>query len=85
LNIAAEWCAYARLAGSEILGRSDMPECDCHTAVFATGNNIGSVLNSRTFEALDERPELRIPSCQGFGDLSQELLAPRGSIALVLV
>jgi hypothetical protein len=48
-----------------ILGRSEMPECECHTTVFATGNNIGFcgdmvrrglVCN---LEALDERPELR--------------------------
>jgi hypothetical protein len=48
-----------------ILGRSEMPSCECHTAVFATGNNItfkgdmvrrGLVCN---LEALDERPELR--------------------------
>jgi len=48
-----------------ILGRSEMPPCECHTAVFATGNNIvfkgdmvrrGLVCN---LEALDERPELR--------------------------
>src|SRR6516225_5119946 len=48
-----------------ILGRSEMPLCECHTAVFATGNNIvfkgdmvrrGLVCN---LEALDERPELR--------------------------
>jgi hypothetical protein len=48
-----------------ILGRSEMPECECHTAVFATGNNVtfkgdmvrrGFVCN---LEALDERPELR--------------------------
>ena len=48
-----------------ILGRSEMPDCECHTAVFATGNNIafkgdmvrrGLVCN---LEALDERPELR--------------------------
>jgi hypothetical protein len=48
-----------------ILGRSDMPACDCHTAVFATGNNIGfkGDMVRRgfvcTLEALDERPELR--------------------------
>jgi putative DNA primase/helicase len=42
-----------------------MPECDCHTAVFATGNNIGfkGDMVRRglvcTFEAADERPELR--------------------------
>jgi hypothetical protein len=48
-----------------ILGRSEMPLCECHTAVFATGNNItfrgdmvrrGLVVD---LEALDERPELR--------------------------
>src|SRR5262249_13953069 len=48
-----------------ILGRSAMPDCECHTALFATGNNItfkkdmlrrGLVC---TLEALDERPELR--------------------------
>jgi hypothetical protein len=48
-----------------ILGRSETPDCESHTAVFATGNNItfygdmdrrGVVCN---FEALDERPELR--------------------------
>jgi hypothetical protein len=48
-----------------ILGRSEMPPCECHTVVFATGNNIvfkgdmvrrGLVCN---LEALDERPELR--------------------------
>jgi hypothetical protein len=48
-----------------ILGRSEMPECECHTAIFATGNNIalrgdmvrrGLVCN---LEALNERPELR--------------------------
>jgi Bifunctional DNA primase/polymerase, N-terminal len=48
-----------------ILGRSEIPECECHTTVFATGNNItfqgdmvrrGIVCN---LEARDERPELR--------------------------
>jgi hypothetical protein len=48
-----------------VLGRSEMPDCECHTALFATGNNItfkkdmlrrGLVC---TLEALDERPELR--------------------------
>jgi putative DNA primase/helicase len=51
--------------GIRILGRSEMPECECHIAVFATGNNItfkrdmvrrGLVCN---LEALTERPELR--------------------------
>jgi hypothetical protein len=48
-----------------ILGRSEMPPCECHSTVFATGNNVtfrgdmvrrGLVCN---LEALDERPELR--------------------------
>jgi hypothetical protein len=48
-----------------ILGRSEMPECECRTCVFSTGNNIsfrgdmvrrGLICN---LEALDERPELR--------------------------
>jgi hypothetical protein len=48
-----------------ILGYSDTPDCDVHTAIYATGNNIGLkgdmvrrglVCN---LEALDERPELR--------------------------
>ena len=48
-----------------ILGRSETPDCESHTAVFATGNNItfrddmdrrGVMCN---LEALDERPELR--------------------------
>jgi putative DNA primase/helicase len=48
-----------------ILGHSETPDCEVHTAVFATGNNIafkgdmvrrGLVCN---LETLDERPELR--------------------------
>ncbi len=48
-----------------ILGRSEMPKCECRTAVFATGNNVafkgdmvrrGLVCN---LETLMERPELR--------------------------
>jgi hypothetical protein len=48
-----------------ILGYSETPDCEVHTAVFATGNNItfkgdmvrrGLVCN---LETLDERPELR--------------------------
>jgi hypothetical protein len=48
-----------------ILGRSETPDCEIHTTVYATGNNIsfrgdmvrrGLVCN---LEALDERPELR--------------------------
>jgi putative DNA primase/helicase len=48
-----------------ILGRSQMPECECHTAVFATGNNVslkGDMVRrglTCTLDALDERPELR--------------------------
>ncbi|HEY2229772.1 MAG TPA: DNA-primase RepB domain-containing protein [Xanthobacteraceae bacterium] len=48
-----------------VLGYSEMPDCECHTAVFATGNNVGfrSDMVRRgllcTLEALDERPELR--------------------------
>jgi hypothetical protein len=48
-----------------ILGRSEMPDCDCHTAVFATGNNItltGDMVRRGLvceLEALEERPELR--------------------------
>ena len=48
-----------------ILGRSEMPECECHTALFATGNNItfrGDMVRRGlkcNLEALDERPELR--------------------------
>jgi hypothetical protein len=49
-----------------VLGRSEMPSCECRATVFATGNNItfrgdmvrrGLVCN---LEALDERPELRV-------------------------
>ena len=49
-----------------ILGRSEVPDCECRTAMFATGNNItfkddmvrrGLVCN---LEARDERPELRV-------------------------
>jgi bifunctional DNA primase/polymerase-like protein len=48
-----------------ILGRSETPDCEIHTAVYATGNNVtfkgdmvrrGLVCN---LETLDERPELR--------------------------
>jgi putative DNA primase/helicase len=48
-----------------ILGRSEMLDCECHTALFAIGNNItfkgGMVRRGLVckFEALDERPELR--------------------------
>jgi hypothetical protein len=48
-----------------VLGRSEMPECECHTTVFATGNNIllkGDLVRRGLvcdLDALDERPELR--------------------------
>jgi hypothetical protein len=48
-----------------ILGQSAMPDCECRTAVFATGNNIGfkGDMVRRglvcSLEALSERPELR--------------------------
>jgi hypothetical protein len=57
-----------------ILGRSEMPECECRTTIFATGNNVGFegdmvrrglVCN---LDTLSERPELRQfqhdPLCQ---------------------
>jgi hypothetical protein len=52
-----------------ILGRSEMPSCECHTALFATGNNItfkGDMVRRGLvcrLEALDERPELRSFRC----------------------
>jgi RepB DNA-primase from phage plasmid len=52
-----------------ILGRSEMPDCECHTALFATGNNIafkGDMVRRGLvckLEALDERPELRSFKC----------------------
>jgi putative DNA primase/helicase len=48
-----------------ILGRSEMPECECHTTMFATGNNVsfaGDMVRRGLLidlEALDEQPELR--------------------------
>ena len=48
-----------------VLGQSAMPSCECHTMVFATGNNIGfrgdMVRRGLVcdLEALSERPELR--------------------------
>ena len=48
-----------------ILGRSEMPECECHTTVFATGNNVsfkGDMVRRGlqcNLDALTERPELR--------------------------
>jgi hypothetical protein len=49
-----------------ILGRSEMPECECHTTVLATGNNIslkGDMVRrglTCNLDALTERPELRM-------------------------
>ena len=49
-----------------ILGRSEMPDCECHTTVFATGNNVtfaGDMVRRGLvcdLEALEERPELRL-------------------------
>ena len=48
-----------------ILGRSEMPECECQTTVFATGNNIslkGDMVRrglTCNLDTLSERPELR--------------------------
>jgi hypothetical protein len=52
-----------------ILGRSEMPPCESHTAVFATGNNVGFKADMVrrglicNLEALEERPELREFEC----------------------
>jgi hypothetical protein len=52
-----------------ILGRSEMPDCECHTSLFASGNNItfkGDMVRRGLvckLEALDERPELRSFKC----------------------
>jgi hypothetical protein len=63
-----------------ILGRSEMPECECHTTILATGNNItlkgdmvrrGLVCN---LDTLDEQPELR----QFRRDPLQAVLSDRG-------
>jgi RepB DNA-primase from phage plasmid len=49
-----------------ILGRSEMPPCECRATVFATGNNItfrGDMVRRGLvcdLEAHDERPELRV-------------------------
>jgi hypothetical protein len=63
-----------------ILGRSEMPECECHTTILATGNNItlkgdmvrrGLVCN---LDTLEEQPELR----QFRRDPLQAVLSDRG-------
>jgi Bifunctional DNA primase/polymerase, N-terminal len=52
-----------------ILGRSETPECEVHTAMFATGNNVGFTGDMIrrgllcNLESLDERPELREFKC----------------------
>jgi hypothetical protein len=57
-----------------ILGRSEMPDCECHTAVFATGNNVsfkGDMVRRGLMcelEALDERPELREFKCDALNE-----------------
>jgi hypothetical protein len=49
-----------------VLGQSQMPRCECRTAVFATGNNIGIAADMArrgaicNLDALSERPELRV-------------------------
>jgi putative DNA primase/helicase len=64
-----------------ILGRSEMPSCECHTALFATGNNItfkGDMVRRGLvckLEALEERPELRSFKC----DALEIAAANRGS------
>jgi hypothetical protein len=46
-----------------VLGRSEMPDCECHTTMFATGNNVGFAGDMVRrglmceLEALEERPE----------------------------
>jgi hypothetical protein len=48
-----------------ILGRSETPDCEVHTAMYATGNNVTFMSDMVrrglvcSLEALDERPELR--------------------------
>ena len=48
-----------------VLGTNEMPDCECHTAIFATGNNVnfkGDMVRrglTCNLEALDERPEER--------------------------
>ena len=64
-----------------VLGRSEMPECECHTTVFATGNNVlfkGDMVRrglTCNLDALDERPELR----EFRRDPLRQVLADRGA------
>ena len=57
--------AERSLVKIRVLGRSEMPECECHTTVFATGNNVllkGDMVRrglTCNLDVLDERPELR--------------------------
>jgi putative DNA primase/helicase len=70
-----------------ILGRSEMPSCECHTALFATGNNItfkGDMVRRGLvckLEALEERPELRSFKC----DALEIAAANRGSYVATAV
>ena len=64
-----------------VLGRSEMPECECHTTVFATGNNVlfkGDMVRrglTCNLDVLDERPELR----EFRHDPLRRVLADRGT------
>jgi hypothetical protein len=64
-----------------ILGRSEMPPCESHTAVLATGNNVGFKADMVrrglvcNLEALEERPELREFEC----DALDVVAADRGA------
>jgi hypothetical protein len=64
-----------------ILGRSEMPECECHTTVLATGNNIslkGDMVRrglTCNLDALTERPELRLFQY----DPLRQVMSDRGS------
>jgi hypothetical protein len=73
-----------------ILGRSEMPYCECRTALFATGNNVGFAEDMVrrgllcSLEALSERPELR----EFHHDAAARAIAERGkyvAAALIVV
>ena len=78
-----------------ILGRSEMPECECHTTVFATGNNIslkGDMVRrglTCNLDTLSERPELRSferdPLRQVMGDRKSYVAAALTIIRAYLV
>jgi hypothetical protein len=73
--------AERALVRIRILGRSEMPECECRTTIFATGNNVifkGDMLRRGlvcNLDAFTERPELR----QFRHDPLQTVLNDRGS------